>query len=294
MTTCGVLLAAGAGSRFRGDTHKLLARLDDRAADRARARRRCSAAGLDEVVVVAGAVDLREAVGDRTVTYVENARWADGIATSLQAGVAVARAAGHAAVVVGLADQPGVTAAAWRAVAAADATPIAVATYDGRRANPVRLAAEVWPLLPEEGDEGARVLERERPDLVTEVPCLGSGADIDTVEQLEGGARPPTTREGTHDHPLLASSTRRPTASTFDHDYYRDSTCRSPARRGASTRPRSTRASTARTWPPCTSCSTRSRRWATALAAEGTGEVMADVANYTNITPVTQTSEVVS
>jgi uncharacterized protein (TIGR02118 family) len=32
----------------------------------------------------------------------------------------------------------------------------------------------------------------------------------------------------------------------------------------------------------------------TALAAEGTGEVMADVANYTNITPVTQTSEVVS
>ena len=30
-----------------------------------------------------------------------------------------------------------------------------------------------------------------------------------------------------------------------------------------------------------------------AMASEGTGEVMADVANYTNITPVTQTSEVV-
>ena len=30
-----------------------------------------------------------------------------------------------------------------------------------------------------------------------------------------------------------------------------------------------------------------------ALAAPGTGEVMADVANYTNITPVLQTSEVV-
>ena len=39
------------------------------------------AAGLDEVVVVAGAVDLQDAVGDRPVTYVENARWADGIAT---------------------------------------------------------------------------------------------------------------------------------------------------------------------------------------------------------------------
>jgi uncharacterized protein (TIGR02118 family) len=31
----------------------------------------------------------------------------------------------------------------------------------------------------------------------------------------------------------------------------------------------------------------------TALAAEGTGKVMADVANYTNITPVLQTSEIV-
>lgn len=30
-----------------------------------------------------------------------------------------------------------------------------------------------------------------------------------------------------------------------------------------------------------------------ALAAEGTGEVMADVANYTTIQPVTQTSEIV-
>ena len=30
-----------------------------------------------------------------------------------------------------------------------------------------------------------------------------------------------------------------------------------------------------------------------ALAAEGSGEVMADVGNYTNITPVLQTSEIV-
>ena len=31
-----------------------------------------------------------------------------------------------------------------------------------------------------------------------------------------------------------------------------------------------------------------------AMAAEATGEVLADVANYTNITPVLQTSEIVS
>ena len=180
MTVLGVVLAAGDGSRFGGP--KLLADFRGRplvtwAVDAA------LAAGLDEVAVVTGGQDL-SAVLPEGVTEVPNLRWAEGQAGSLQAGIAHADAAGHDAVVVGLGDSPLVGAEAWRAVAAADG-PIATAEFDGRRRPPVRLAREVWPLLPTEGDEGARALLRERPDLVAAVPCAGDPVDVDTQGDLE-------------------------------------------------------------------------------------------------------------
>ena len=178
-----VVLAAGAGTRYDGPTHKLEAevggaRLVDRAV------RAAVDAAIGPVFVVVGAhhVALAADVAPR-VTVVEHEGWAQGQATSLRAGIDAARDAGADAVVVGLADQPFVTPAAWRAVATADA-PIAVATYEGRRGNPVRLDAAVWPLLPRTGDEGARAVMRVRPDLVQQVPCAGSGVDIDTREDL--------------------------------------------------------------------------------------------------------------
>lgn len=187
MTVAGVVLAAGAGQRFAssgGTGHKLLALLDGQPLV-THVQHAALAAGLDEVVLVQGAVDLSAHRLDG-VTLLHNDRWAEGIATSLHTAVAHAAAVGHDAVVVGLADQPRVSADAWRTVAAApDAPPIAVAVYDGRRGNPVRLAAAMWPLLPETGDEGARSLMRRRPDLVREVPCIGQAWDVDTVEDLE-------------------------------------------------------------------------------------------------------------
>jgi molybdenum cofactor cytidylyltransferase len=180
MTTAAVLLAAGGGTRFRGVAHKLLTDLQGRPVYE-HALAAAQGAGLDEVVVVVGAVPLELPAG---VTVLRNNRWAEGQATSVHIAVEHAAGAGHDAVVVGLADQPFVESEAWRAVAAADG-PIVVATYDGRRGNPVRLRRDVWPLLAIDGDEGARTLMRSRPELVREVACPGDPADIDTVEDLQ-------------------------------------------------------------------------------------------------------------
>ena len=179
MTTGAVILAAGEGRRFDGSSHKLLARWQGRPLF-ASAIEAALTAGIGPVLVVTGAARLRLPAG---VIEIHNAAWRDGQATSLAAAVAFARAASWSAIVVGLADQPGIDPSAWQAVAASSA-PIAVATYDGARRNPVRLADVVWPLLPTTGDEAARAVMRMRPDLVEDVTCNGQPADIDTVEDL--------------------------------------------------------------------------------------------------------------
>lgn len=181
--TAAVVLAAGAGRRFDGPGHKLAAVLGDGSTLAARAAATALAAGIGPVVVVIGAEPVERLGLPDGCTVVANERWADGQATSLRAAVAWATAGGIDALVVGLADQPGLTAEAWRAVAASS-TPIAVATYDGRRGHPVRLAASLWPALPTTGDEGARSLLAARPDLVTEVPVAGDPTDVDTVADL--------------------------------------------------------------------------------------------------------------
>lgn len=183
-STAAVLLAAGAGSRFAAsDTarHKLLAPFRGHTVAWWAAK-----AALDSAVgdtwVVTGAADLTGALPEG-VSILENPDWQAGQATSLHTAIRQARRRGFDAVVVGLADQPLIDALAWKAVASSS-SPVAVATYNGGRRNPVRLSSMVWGLLPVSGDEGARGLIRSRPDLVEEVPCPGEAADIDTREDL--------------------------------------------------------------------------------------------------------------
>ena len=185
--TIAVLLAAGAGTRFTGSGHKLDAELNgSTVADHA--VRAALDADIGPVVVITGAIEpalstVRPEIERGDVALVVNHDWAEGQSTSLRAAVAAARARHAHAIVVGLADQPFVTADAWRSVGASR-SPIAVAEYDGRPRTPVRLHHSVWPLLPTAGDHGARHLIRLRPQLVERVPCGGSDADIDTLEDL--------------------------------------------------------------------------------------------------------------
>jgi CTP:molybdopterin cytidylyltransferase MocA len=178
-----VILAAGGGTRYEGPTHKLLAPWRGTTIVGAVAE---SAVGASAgpVVVVTGAVDLADAAFLVPVEVVRNDRWADGQATSLSLAVALADERGNDSVVVGLGDQPDVPPSAWRAVAEAPGGPIVAARFAVGVRPPVRLDRSVWPLLPSDGDEGARVVMRAHPDLVTTVDVPGDPVDIDTAEDL--------------------------------------------------------------------------------------------------------------
>ncbi len=183
-----VLLAAGAGSRFGGG--KLLAPYRGRPLIEA-SLSNLADAPVDETVVVVGesAERLREVCWPYGFKMVENPDWAQGMSTSVRAGLRSLGPEARAAVVL-LADQPLVGAGAVeRLVAAFEAgARVAVATYGGRPRNPVLFSREVWPLLMTElsGDEGARPFLRRHPELVVQVPCDGVGdpADVDTAEDL--------------------------------------------------------------------------------------------------------------
>jgi CTP:molybdopterin cytidylyltransferase MocA len=184
MSTLVVLLAAGAGTRFVGDTHKLRATIRG-AAVLSHALLSAQEAAIGDVVVITGADTFDDLL--QGVQVIHNTSWGTGQRSSVLLALDEGERRGCEAVVIAAADQPFVSPADWRAVAS-DPSPIAVATYEGVPSTPVRLHRSVWQQfreLPADPDAGARSLMRLHPELVSQVACKGSGADIDTTEDLQ-------------------------------------------------------------------------------------------------------------
>lgn len=181
------ILAAGKGSRFRGDCPKPLALFKGRSL-LSHALTAAIDSGIAPVLLVVGYSHQKVATAPANVFIVYNPHWQQGIAFSLKAAIKAIEADNSIeALCIGLADQPLIGAEAYRRLASAyyKGAAFAAATYGGARRNPVLLARSMWPeAMQLEGDEGARVLMKKYP--VLEVVCddTGNPFDIDTIEDL--------------------------------------------------------------------------------------------------------------
>jgi molybdenum cofactor cytidylyltransferase len=143
------------------------------------------------VTVVTGhlAAKIGAALAGVEVSVIHNPDYAEGLSTSLRAGIASLPPDVDGAVVL-LADMPGVNAAVIDRLIDAfrpeEGALIVVPTFDGKRGNPVLWSARLFPdLMAVHGDTGGRHLIGANPEAVVEVE-LGRAVvlDIDTPEDL--------------------------------------------------------------------------------------------------------------
>jgi molybdenum cofactor cytidylyltransferase len=184
-----IVLAAGGSSRM-GRPKQLLP-VGGRPMVRCVTEAVC-ASGLAQVVVVVGAQarEVRDVLAGLPVDMVVNPDWAEGMSTSLQAGLGAVRP-GMEALLVVLADQPALTPALIRALVARHRetkAPIVAPFYQGRRGNPVLFDRALFAELDTvAGDRGGRsVIARHQADLERlEVDDPDVVSDIDTPEDYE-------------------------------------------------------------------------------------------------------------
>ncbi|OBI74862.1 NTP transferase domain-containing protein [Mycobacterium sp. E740] len=176
-TAAGVLLAAGAGTRF--GMPKVLAAQGEWLKKGVDALR---FGGCAEVVVVLGAAIVEVPAPARAVIA---EAWADGLSASLRAGLSAVDAE---YAVLHTVDTPDVGADVVRRVLDAgvqSASGLARARYAQAPGHPVVIARRHWHTLLGQirGDEGARSFLADRDDVVA-VDCadLATGRDIDVRE----------------------------------------------------------------------------------------------------------------
>ncbi|MBI3932178.1 MAG: nucleotidyltransferase family protein [Acidobacteria bacterium] len=189
MKIAAVILAAGEGRRIGGP--KALLPLDD-----ATFLSRCAALvarpGVDLVIAVLGHEAARVAVeagAPAGVRLVANARYGDGMLSSVLRGLDAAEEAGADAVLIHPVDHPLVSPETVdRVVSALTAgAVIAVPTHGGRRGHPGGFARVAWPALrAAPPDRGARAVLADHPDWIVHVTGdAGCVAGIDTPEDYE-------------------------------------------------------------------------------------------------------------
>jgi molybdenum cofactor cytidylyltransferase len=185
-----LVLGAGKSSRM-GGPNKLLAEIGGRPLIRIVVDQVLKSRARPVVVVTGHQRDRVEtALSGLPLQFVHNPNFADGLGTSLKAGVA-ALPAEVDGVIVCLGDMPQVDAGLIdRLIGALDPDKgalVAVPTIDGKRGNPVVWSRRFFPdLMTVEGDVGARYLIGRYPEATVEVPLTGTAAltDVDTPEAL--------------------------------------------------------------------------------------------------------------
>lgn len=184
-----VVLAAGSGSRFQGQHHKLAQPLGALSV-LATTLQHAVASGLQVVVVTTEplAEHARHVVAAKDVVLLPPVGSASmeplGMGYSIAAGVTARPHAFGWLVLPG--DMPMVQPASLLAVGRALVNhPVAYAQFQGRRGHPVGFAAELYSELATlSGDEGARRLLGRYPSYGVEVDDPGVLLDVDTEDDL--------------------------------------------------------------------------------------------------------------
>jgi molybdenum cofactor cytidylyltransferase len=181
---CGLILAAGAGTRF-GKKPKQLAELDGRPLLNHAIAAQCAVAELERIAVVLGAraEEIVSRVDFIRAEPVVCERWEDGQAASLRRGIEFLSADMHVTkVIVTLGDQPRMTPELIARFV--DEPPATRAVYNGRPGHPVVLGPVQMRLIGNlHGDRGARGLLQGGKTI--ECGHLRSARDVDTPEDLE-------------------------------------------------------------------------------------------------------------
>ena len=184
-----IILAAGQ-SRRMGGPNKLLARFDGETLIH-RVAEAALSSHANPVFVVTGhrATEIAEALAGLDIRLVHNPDYADGLATSLKAGVMALPDDAAGALVI-LADMPGVTSTILNRLIDAfherRGLAIVLPTMEGKRGNPVLWSREFLPeLLSVTGDTGARHILARHGEAVERVEIgAAAGLDVDTPAAL--------------------------------------------------------------------------------------------------------------